>query len=281
MFYENTALVLEGGGARAAFSTGVIDTMLQEGILFDLCVGVSAGAIVGMHYVSNQSSRLLQFPEALLLEYAKVGNPQDRIDMVDIYHRVSEHLEPFDFNRFFTTQTDFSCNMVQAINANVTYVEKEEMTSLEKLVSAVMASSSLPEIAKPVKISGNPYYDGGLVEPLPVKRCLNKGLKTVVVLTQDISYRKTKPYLIPEDVAKDYPYLVSEINSRNLHYNATLDEISKLEDANSLFVFRPSEPVEVSVIEPRRSKLKSLYLDGRKQSLQRIDLLRRFLKCND
>ena len=42
-----TALVLEGGAMRGIFSAGVIDVMMEEGISYDLAIGVSAGAAFG------------------------------------------------------------------------------------------------------------------------------------------------------------------------------------------------------------------------------------------
>ena len=49
-----TALVLEGGAMRGIFSAGVIDVMMEEGISYDLVIGVSAGAAFGCNYKSKQ-----------------------------------------------------------------------------------------------------------------------------------------------------------------------------------------------------------------------------------
>ena len=39
-----TGLIVEGGGMKCAYSAGVLDIFLDEGIQFDYCIGVSAGA---------------------------------------------------------------------------------------------------------------------------------------------------------------------------------------------------------------------------------------------
>ena len=39
-----TGLVVEGGGMKCAYSAGVLDRFLDDGISFDECIGVSAGA---------------------------------------------------------------------------------------------------------------------------------------------------------------------------------------------------------------------------------------------
>ena len=50
-------LVLEGGGMRGVFTTGVLDYMLDNGITFGYCVGVSAGVGNGLSYMSRQRGR--------------------------------------------------------------------------------------------------------------------------------------------------------------------------------------------------------------------------------
>ena len=37
-------LILEGGGMRGVYTAGVLDCFLDEGLFFDRCYGVSAGA---------------------------------------------------------------------------------------------------------------------------------------------------------------------------------------------------------------------------------------------
>lgn len=46
-------LVLEGGTFRPIFSCGVMDALLDEGIMFPYCIGVSAGITNGISYVSG------------------------------------------------------------------------------------------------------------------------------------------------------------------------------------------------------------------------------------
>ena len=41
---QKVGLLVEGGGMKCAYSAGVLDAFLDEGIAFDYCAGVSAGA---------------------------------------------------------------------------------------------------------------------------------------------------------------------------------------------------------------------------------------------
>ena len=55
-------LVLEGGGARGIYTAGVLDVFMERGVTFDGIIGVSAGAIHGVSYVSGQKSAPTIFP---------------------------------------------------------------------------------------------------------------------------------------------------------------------------------------------------------------------------
>lgn len=54
---EKSVLVLEGGAMRSLFTSGVLDVFMENNINIDCTVGVSAGALVGSNYVSNQKGR--------------------------------------------------------------------------------------------------------------------------------------------------------------------------------------------------------------------------------
>ena len=67
------ALVLEGGGMRGVFTSGVLDYLMDKNIYFPYTIGVSAGACNGLSYASKQRGR------------AKISN----IDLLDKYHYIS------------------------------------------------------------------------------------------------------------------------------------------------------------------------------------------------
>ena len=48
MFLKDFGLVLEGGGMRGVFTSGVLDALMQHDIHFPYIVGVSAGACNGL-----------------------------------------------------------------------------------------------------------------------------------------------------------------------------------------------------------------------------------------
>ena len=58
---EKIGLVLEGSGVRGIYTAGVLDVFMEQGISFDGVIGVSAGAIHGCSYLSNQKGRSIRY----------------------------------------------------------------------------------------------------------------------------------------------------------------------------------------------------------------------------
>ena len=68
--YMKSGLVLEGGAMRGMYTAGIMDVFMDENIEFDGIIGVSAGAVFGVNYLSKQRGRVIR--------YSKKFNP-DRI----------------------------------------------------------------------------------------------------------------------------------------------------------------------------------------------------------
>ena len=55
------ALVLEGGAKRGIYTAGVLDVLLENDLIADTVIGVSAGAVHGVSYVSKQLGRSIRY----------------------------------------------------------------------------------------------------------------------------------------------------------------------------------------------------------------------------
>ena len=58
-----TGLVLEGGGHRGIYTAGVLDVFIENKIMVDGVIGVSAGAIHGASFVAGQVGRSVRYTE--------------------------------------------------------------------------------------------------------------------------------------------------------------------------------------------------------------------------
>ena len=73
MYHPHIGLVLEGGGMRGVFTSGVLDYFMDNNIRFPYCVSVSAGACNGLSYLSQQRGRAKQTNIDLLEKHRYIG----------------------------------------------------------------------------------------------------------------------------------------------------------------------------------------------------------------
>ena len=68
-----TGLVLEGGGMRGLFTAGVLDAFYARGLSFDGVIGVSAGAVFGVNFLSRQPGRVLRYNKRYIRDPRYMG----------------------------------------------------------------------------------------------------------------------------------------------------------------------------------------------------------------
>ena len=54
---QDLTLILEGGALRSVYTSGVLDVLMKYNIEANYVLGVSAGALTGMNYISKQPKR--------------------------------------------------------------------------------------------------------------------------------------------------------------------------------------------------------------------------------
>ena len=84
--YNETALVLEGGGNRGVFTAGVLDYLMEQKVEFPYVVGVSAGACNAIDYVSGQvgRTRRCMIVENKEYRYISLKNILDKKSLFDM-----------------------------------------------------------------------------------------------------------------------------------------------------------------------------------------------------
>jgi len=266
---EKIALVLEGGGFRGMYTSGVLDALLKYNIDFPYVIGVSAGAAYGISYVSKQFERnkIVNLKYTADPRYMSWGNLWRKGNLFDwdfVYGKIPNRLVPFDYETLFSSPTKFMVGVTQVSSGEARYLSSKEMNN-EQLLAAITASSSLPFVSKMACMNSDLFMDGGLADSIPVEKAMVDGnTRAVVILTRNAGYRK-KPakftWLI-KTVYKKYPKLVETILSRADRYNTTLDLLEELEKKGKVFIIRPKGQMEVSRIENNPVKLDRLYQMG-------------------
>ncbi|MDK2829383.1 MAG: hypothetical protein PWP67_2203, partial [Clostridium butyricum] len=128
------------------------------------------------------------------------------------------------------------------------------------------ASIAIPLMFPFEKIKGQYYADGGLSEPIPIRKSIADGNeKNIIVLTRNEGYRKKKSKvneITYKIYKKKYPKLADVLKERYLKYNEQLDYCRELEDAGKALIIRPTISMDISRFERDKGKLRAIYENG-------------------
>lgn len=265
---RNTGLILEGGGMRGVFTSGVLDAFMKHQLFFRYVVAVSAGACNGLSYASHQPRRARISNIDMLVKYNYLGikhlvTQGCIFDPELLYDRFPNELIPYDYDTYFSSESTFEMVVTNCLTGRAEYLV-ENSGNRQRLLDIVRASSSLPYVSKIVDVDGVPYLDGGIVDSLPVMRAIETGHRNnVIVMTRNRGFRnRGRDRKIPHFIYKNYPRLRVALSRRIKVYNEQLDMVERMEDSGELIVIRPMRPMDVDRIEKDPVKLEALYEEG-------------------
>lgn len=264
---DSVGLILEGGGMRGVYTAGVLDYFNERNLYFPYTIGVSAGACMGASYLSGQIGRNRKVNVGFVTDprYISWGNllkKRQLFGMDFIFDEIPNQLVPFDYEAFFGRKEEYVIGTTDCETGETVYYKKEPGYDL---LNILRASSSLPFIAPIVEIGGRKLLDGGLSDPIPLRKAESDGFgRNVLILTRNDDYRKTPnrtPWLLRR-AYRAYPKLVETMLHRHKVYNETLDYIAEQENKGNVFVIRPQETLTVGRTERDPAKLDALYVQG-------------------
>jgi NTE family protein len=182
-----TAFVLGGGGILGAYEVGMLLALAEADIRPDLVVGTSIGALNGVFVAADPKGAadlLGQFWRGEVLREAFAENVWGRAVRLA---RSGTHLHSIEPLRRLLTEalpvTEFADLTVpfQCVAAGIESASARWF-STGPIVPAVLASCAVPGLLPPVAVDGVHYFDGGLVDSIPVGRAVSLGATTVYVL---------------------------------------------------------------------------------------------------
>jgi predicted patatin/cPLA2 family phospholipase len=272
---SNTGLVLEGGGMRGVFTSGVLDAFMKHEVYFPYVVAVSAGACNGLSYMSHQPRRarwsnidMLQKYDYISLKSLIVNG--SIFDPELIYERFPNEFFPFDYDAYEKNPATFEVVTTNCRTGRAMYLT--ERHDHRRLTQLIRATSSLPFVAHITRVDGIPMLDGGIVDSIPILRSIETGhQENVVVMTRNRGYRSSEPDIkIPKFLYGEYPRLRVALSRRTAAYNKQLELVERMEDWGEIVVIRPQKPLEVGRITEDVAKLERLYEEGFQQGEQFI-----------
>ncbi|MCP3445230.1 patatin-like phospholipase family protein [Bradyrhizobium sp. CCGUVB14] len=197
-------LALGGGAARGFAHIGIMRTLLANGIVPDVVVGTSIGAVVGGLHAAGRLDTLEEWGRSLQGMRNILGYLDIRLDGSGLIggEKLAIRLEKA-----------VGPTLIEDLPVKFASVATEVRTGHEiwltrgRLVEAMRASYALPGIFSPVMIGDRWLVDGALVNPVPVSaaRALGAEIVIAVNLSTDVFTHSTTIYqhgAVPAPVAQ-------------------------------------------------------------------------------
>ncbi len=277
-----TGLVVEGGGTKIAYTGGVLQCFLEQGIDIPYCVGISAGAMMLLPYVSRQPGRLR-------LTGVDAASQKDLIGLKPIMEEGSlfalektaqfiQEKMPLDYETFFSSPTQLDIGVYDMKTRKTRYYGKEYVDASDDLL---IASCSLLLLSKPKQFDGNTVLYAGLTDMIPVSQALKAGCeKVIVVSTKEEGYRRKKaPWwqLMGARLVYHDRQITEDFRNRHIHYEEQWQIIHDLEKEGKALVLRPHQDYGITRYTTDREKLDAWFKLGYAETLERLGEIRAFL----
>jgi NTE family protein len=156
-------LVLSGGGARGIAHIGVIDALRSRGLEPDCIAGSSSGAIIGALTAAGHSTETM-------LEFFTRASPfrlsvvtMRKAGILDTAKVVASFREYFPEDSFEALRIRLFVTATDIVNARLRVFESGP------LISAILASCSMPMVFTPTEVDDRWYVDGGVINNFPVE----------------------------------------------------------------------------------------------------------------
>lgn len=276
-------LVLEGGAMRGIFTAGVLDVFLEKGIKFDGAVGVSAGAVFGVSFKSEQHGRSIRYNLKYCRDkrYCSLHSLLKTGDLYGAefcYYELPLKLDKMDDEAFKANPMEF---YVVATDVETGLPVYKKLASANGETEWVRASASMPFVSRIVETDGKKLLDGGISDSVPLEYFEKLGYnKNVVILTKPKGYYKKPNKLISVMVRKykKYPGFVKTLKNRHTMYNKQMEYINEKEAKGEIFVIRPDFRLPTSRVESNPAVIKETYNLGRKKAEETVEDLLRFME---
>ena len=277
-------LVLEGGALRGIYTAGVLDVLLKNNVKVDKIIGVSAGALFGVNYKSNQPGRALRYNKKYcnnknymsFYSFFTTGNIVNREFCFD---KLVNELDPFDYETYSNNNIDFYATITNLETGKAEYNLIKDIRN-EKDSEYLRASGSMPFVSRIVEVDGKKYLDGAIADSIPVDKMLTMSVdKIIVVPTRPIDCRRRNQAAIFNKLEyKKDPKFVDKLSNRYKMYNKEVERIIDLENQGKVFVIRPSRFVNIKRLEKNPEIIQEMYDLGVSDTKSKLKELKKYLE---
>ncbi len=269
MLRNKTALVLEGGGLRGAFSAGVVATLHHRlDIKPDYIFATSSAGPSAAFFATGQTEVAIRLWENRTyashlispLHLLKRRPLMDIDKLVDSFRTPT----PLAVELLRDSPTRVLISVTNCRTGTAEYVPMTDSNAFD-LLTATMA---LPlAYGRVIRLHGQDYIDGGLRGSIPLEPALELDIKNIiVVLTQPPGYRK-KPSrslkIAGRATYPNYPELWPAFEQRAEAYNRQADQVEALQREGRLHVIQPQTVLPASRMTRDRNRILQTIQAGR------------------
>ncbi|MDN5742367.1 MAG: patatin family protein [Yaniella sp.] len=285
---NQTALLFEGGGMRASYTSGMVVALLEAGIHAPFVAGISAGASNTANYLSHDGPRARESftdfaADPKFGDWRTFLRGKGLFHAEYIYERAGQPGMPlqFDWDTFQNNPAEFRVGGFDIVSGDTVWWGNADTPTMPELMRTVRASSTMPIVMPPVEIHGRIYVDGALGTDggVPLSVAEEQGYERfLVVLTREREYLK-KPEKFPKFYRayfRKYPAVADALLSRWWRYNRTKEKLFELQREGKAYLFIP-EVMPVANGERDVAKLSASHEQGLAQARREIPQIKTFL----
>lgn len=272
-----------GGGMRDVYAAGVLDTCIEEGILFDYCIGISAGSGNLLTYLAGQKGRNYRFyaEYAFRKQYISFGNFLRHRNYINLDYAYgvlsnSDGENPLDYAAFASSEAEYYVVACNAQTGGTKYFGRQDIW--QDCYDILKASSTLPFVCRPYVIDGVPYYDGGFADPVPVAKAFADGCdKVVLILSRPSDFVRVpdKDVRVAKKIRRKYPEAAKQLCLRYKKYNDGVALAKEYEKQGKLLIVAPDDCCGVDTLTKDKENIARLFQKGLKDGRRIKEFIRR------
>lgn len=256
-----------GGGMRGVYAAGVLDKCLEEGISFDVGIGVSAGSANISTFMAGQKKRNYKYytEYSQRKEYMGIGNLIKNGGYLNLDYAygvlpVKDGENPFDFESFNKNTTRFISVATDALTGEAVYFEKDKMR--QDNYDILKASAAIPVICTTCKIDGRQYFDGALSDPVPIQKAFELGCdKVVLILTKpkDTLRVPGKDKVLASMIKRKFPIASKKLSGRADKYNEEINKAKEYEKEGKVLILSPEDTCGMDTLTRDLESMDKMY----------------------
>jgi len=273
---RKTALIVEGGAMRGAWAAGVLAYLQERGRRqYDLVYAASSGACSAAYFVADMWEPGLTIWRELACNVVRKSNFLRHKPMIDLAYLVDHVMRkrvPLSVEALQKAPTRFFIVLTDCHTGEPAYFHVCD----DRVFAALRATASMALATRGFDfVDGKPYADGGVADPIPIRRAIQDGATEItVVLTHNPAFRlKPIPRWMGKLAYPEFPLVARVWTARqNVHYNAALDLMKQPPAGIQIRVFRPLRPLPVGSFTAEPKQIAAALALGHDEALEQMTI---------